>query len=246
VISRILAKIMGKLPPTSTTKRDLLTVAFWHLQDVAYTRLRDRGFAPGGILDIGAHDGRWALSIQPIFPNCPIILFEARPEQAELLSATCSRVPNSKFIISLLGAEIRDKMEFSVHGSASSLFSERSNAARKTATLSMHTLDEIMNNEPAFAAPLFLKLDVQGGELEILKGAKETLKRAEIVQLEVALLNYNQGAPLAAETVAFMEAVGFCIYDIVGFVRPKNVDLVQVDIIFARKDSKLRPEFFTF
>jgi hypothetical protein len=46
-------------------------------------------------------------------------------------------------------------------------------------------------------------------ELECLRGGEATLAMAEVVQLEVALLNYNEGAPLAAETIAFMDGHGF-------------------------------------
>ena len=69
---------------------------------------------------------------------------------------------------------------------------------------------------------------------------------SEIVQIEVALLNYNEGAPLSAEVTAFMDAAGFAIYDLAGFIRPTGIDLVQIDILFARKNSALRRDFFRF
>ena len=43
-----------------------------------------------------------------------------------------------------------------------------------------------------------------------------------------------------------MDAKGFVIYDIVGFVRPTGADLVQLDILFAKKNSGLRRDFFRF
>jgi hypothetical protein len=66
------------------------------------------------------------------------------------------------------------------------------------------------------------------------------------VQLEVALLNYNEGAPQAAEVISFMDAQGFVMMDVAGFVRPNRTDLVQIDIIFAKKTSHLRSDFFRF
>jgi len=50
----------------------------------------------------------------------------------------------------------------------------------------------------------------------------------------VALLHYNEGAPTAAEVVAFMDEKGFAIFDIAGLVRPGGRDLVQIDIIYFR------------
>ena len=80
----------------------------------------------------------------------------------------------------------------------------------------------------------------------MLRGADAALKKTEVVQLEVALLPYNEGAPTPLEVFNFMDELGFAIYDIAGFVRPNARDLAQIDVIFVRKDSKLRPERFHF
>jgi FkbM family methyltransferase len=242
IFNRVISSVAARLPAGSQAKRDLVTTALWHLQDVAYARLREQGFRPSAILDIGAHDGRWALAAREIF-DAPILMIEAREEDKQKLLER--HIPNSAVAIALLGPEPRDSVPFAVHGSASSLFPERSNARRSTVNLPMRTLDAIAA-EHKLNAPLFLTLDVQGGELEILKGATETLARSEVVQLEVALLPYNEGAPTAADAIAFMDQKGFALFDFAGFVRPNNKDLVQIDAIFVRKESALRPKFFTF
>jgi hypothetical protein len=36
------------------------------------------------------------------------------------------------------------------------------------------------------------------------------------------------------------------MFDINGFVRPNGTDLVQVDMLFVKKSSALRPDFFRF
>ena len=73
-----------------------------------------------------------------------------------------------------------------------------------------------------------------------------TLAKTEVVQLEVALLPYNEGAPTSNQVITFMDEQGFAIYDIAGFVRPNQKDLAQIDVIFVRKESKLRPDRFHF
>ena len=158
----------------------------------------------------------------------------------------CDQLDDVSFVISLLGAEPQEAVEFHVHDTGSSLFSERSNVPRSSERLVMHTLDEIAGATLQLASPLFLKLDVQGAELEILRGGAKTLAMAEVVQLEVQLLHYNQGAPPAAEVIAFMDRSGFALFDVAGFVRPNGTDLVQVDLIFVRKDSDLRHDFFKY
>ena len=54
------------------------------------------------------------------------------------------------------------------------------------------TLDKIAGPVPSRG---LLKIDVQGTELEVLEGGEKTLSTCEAVQLEIALLPYNDGAP---------------------------------------------------
>ena len=243
---RLFGLIMRRLPLGSRLKRELLDVALLQLEEAAYTRLRDQGFFPKGIIDVGAHKGDWIRSVRHIFPNPPALSIEAREEQRASLSLTFSELPGVQFVIALLGSGPRSDVQFQVHGTGSSLFAERSNASRTTRQMEMRTLDDVVSADGRLRAPIFLKLDIQGAELEVLRGAEKTLLLSEIVQVEVALLNYNEGAPLAAEVVAFMDTKDFVIYDIAGFIRPTGADLVQIDILFARKDSRLRKDFFQF
>ena len=107
-------------------------------------------------------------------------------------------------------------------------------------TLPMCTLDECMLRS-GFEEPLLLKLDVQGFELEVLRGAPRVLHRAEIVILESSLLPYNAGAPLLGEVIAFMAEHGFAPFDFCGQARRESdLALFQTDIVFARHDSSLR------
>ena len=61
-----------------------------------------------------------------------------------------------------------------------------------------------------------MKIDAPGYELEILKGSGRMLETLKTVLLEVSLIEINQGAPLFAEVVSFMNDKGFVPYDIPG------------------------------
>ena len=106
----------------------------------------------------------------------------------------------------------------------------------------MNTLDDLVAAE--VKSPILLKLDVQGYELEVLRGAVKTLSEAEVVIIECSLIQYNEGAPLFAEVVSFMGERGFVVYDFCGQMRRANDGaLFQMDVIFVRENSRLRKEF---
>ena len=88
---------------------------------------------------------------------------------------------------------------------------------------------------------------MQGYEIEVLKGAINTLRDVEAVLMEVSFLAYNKNAPLLVDTVQFMKEMGFLAYDICSLVRYRiDNTLVQADIIFLRKDSPWRSRHFNF
>jgi FkbM family methyltransferase len=239
---------MTRLKPASKTKRALVNIANEHLQDVAYARLKEAGFNPGGIIDVGASFGSWSTEIRRIFPVSPILMIEARATEEFLLKKTCVEIGNASCEIALLGAH-ESEASFAVNAlnaSGSSLFPERSNVPRETAALPMSPLDSLIELHRELCGPLLLKLDVQGAELEVLKGARQTLRSAEVLQLEVALLPYNEGAPLAAEVISYLDEAGFAIFDVIDFVRPADRHLVQMDLLFVREGSRLRPVEFVY
>jgi hypothetical protein len=87
--------------------------------------------------------------------------------------------------------------------------------------------------------PILLKLDVQGFELEVLRGAEETMKRAEVILLELSLVRYNRTAPLFDEIVKFMKEHSFLAYDFCDFHRFDDV-VLQLDAFFVKENSPLR------
>jgi FkbM family methyltransferase len=207
--------------------------------------LKENGFFPDAIIDCGAYVGDWTRMIKKIFPNSKVLMVEANPEKETNIQEVQSEYPQTvSYAISLLGAENRMEARFYKMETGSSVFEEQSNVPRDVLLLPMKTLDEVAL-EKHFLDSTFIKLDVQGYELEVLKGAKEILKKAKLVLLEVSFLQYNKSAPLFGEVVNFMNIHGFVVYDLGTLVR-WGVDntLLQADIFFIKQDSPLRREFF--
>ena len=74
------------------------------------------------------------------------------------------------------------------------------------------TLDTVARLK-AFPKPDLIKMDIQGAELDVLKGAEETLKTAKHVILELQVIEYNKGAPLRNVVIDYMNQIG---YDCLG------------------------------
>lgn len=75
-----------------------------------------------------------------------------------------------------------------------------------------HRLDDL----PEVQGASFLKLDVQGAGLDVIRGASEVLKSALVVQIEVEFLPLYEGQPLFAEIDQAMRERGFVLHRLLG------------------------------
>ena len=224
--------------PTARAQQIPITPTIAGLQ-----RLVARGFQPRGILDIGANSGQWSAIARVIFQDAPIVMIEAQPVFNPQLKSMTAALGNASHHIALLGEEIGMAPFHIVQfpgSTGSSLLRENTSHPIQTVMQDMVTLDYLMRNSQEFYD--FIKLDVQGAELRVLQGGLQVLGRAEFVLLEVSLLPYNNEAPLAAEVMAWMQAHGFMLYDILDQIRLAQSDiLLQADFLFARENSLFRP-----
>ena len=212
-------------------------------EEEAYRRLAAKGFRPAALIDVGAYHGDWTRLARRVFGSVPGLMVEAQPGKAAALEQLCDEQCDLRFVSTVLGSASGQQVTFYEMETGSSLLPERSNVERMQRMLVTRTLDEIAGDIPG---PLFLKIDVQGAELQVLNGGAKTLDRAALVQLEVALLPYNEGAPTFLEVIRYMDDRGFVPFDIAGFSRPTGTDLAQIDVLFVDQESPLRLRRFEF
>jgi len=198
-------------------------------------KLAARGLNPSSIVDIGAYHGDWSLMANSIWPEAQIVMIEANEQTREQLGQVAERL-GAEMHMSLVGASNDQEMTFHVMDVGSSVFAENSPLDRTAKQLRTRTLDDILGGRPA----QFIKIDVQGFELEVLRGAPNSIAQAEAILLEISLIEINQGAPLFAQVIRFMDECGFAACDVLEIHRrPLDQATNQIDLLFLRRNSAL-------
>ena len=205
----------------------------WSLQN-----LKKKNFNPSFILDIGAYEGYWTKDVLEIFPSAKILMVEAQKNKEGLLQNIKKTYPNVDYAISLLSSQDGIEKLFREAETASYVIDAKETDLPHY-TLKSQTLDTLLQQQK-LPYPDFMKLDVQGHELEVLKGSANSLEHAEICLLEVSLLDLGNNNPLLAEMISFMDEKNFQAYDISHFIRrPFDKALYQIDMFFVKKYSAL-------
>lgn len=213
----------------------------------AFTRLRNAGIDVSRVVDVGAFRAQWTHLFREVYPAAHALLIEPQSRHADALRSYASgSSAKTVFVPALVGADIAEGMTFHVlddehGGTGSSVMRELSNVEGHVESMSMTTLEEVIDRT-GFGVPEFVKIDVQGYELEVLKGLGGVLASVSFVLLEVAVIRYNEGAPQVLEVLQFMEDRGFALHDLVGETRLPDGLLAQVDILFVRADHPIRTE----
>lgn len=210
--------------------------------DGALKYLRDWGFQPEFVVDIGAYHGEWTKLFKDIYPTTNILMIEGQDEKETILRESCTYHENKVFLeMALLGATDDETVRFIEMETGSSVFEEASPHKRQYVEKKLKTLDSVLKKYPRFTKIDFLKLDVQGYELNVLNGASKALGRTEFVLMETSLIPINQGCPIFSDVILFMTEHDFRLLDFCSQSRIKDGALWQTDLLFVSNSSRFIP-----
>ena len=189
----------------------------------------EHDFMPARILDIGAWNGFWTNNVKTIWPDAEYTCIEAGQKHEKKLKEV---TPN--YHIAVLGDSNREvKMYLReidkgnkkkiTYTKGSTLFG----IFRDYEIRQMQTLDELVGKDAQFD---FIKQDVQGAEIMVMKGAPEIFTRAKYVVQEVNKHKDEQfpSIPCENEMDKFMFELGFDHSEVIE--QKPNVD--QIDKIY--------------
>ena len=87
---------------------------------------------------------------------------------------------------------------------------------------------------------IYLKLDVQGSELQVLRGCGQAIARVIAIESEVSFVKLYEGQVLAGEMLTELARLGFDpIWVERGFTDPESNHMLQADVLFLRRDRKI-------
>jgi FkbM family methyltransferase len=198
--------------------------------------LKDLGFEPRSILDIGAYHGHWSREIYKVYPDAHYTLIEAidYPELRALAGPDPLLGPT---VINCVLNDVSCTVDwYELRNTGDSMFKEKTGyfkdctAIKKMAV----TLDSL-----GLPCPDLIKIDTQGSEISVLKGALRTISGTSFMILEMPFMGqYNENAPTFAEYIKFMDDIGFVVYDIISMHRSSEETglLFQIDMCFINKN----------
>lgn len=139
------------------------------------------------IFDVGAHIGMTALEYSDAFPEATVFAFEPHPVNFDHMRANLIGKPEVRMIQLGLSAEI-GKLPFHYNPEHPSMARIASNGETVTDTVAISTVD-LFCGEHGITNIDFMKIDVEGHELQVLAGAAKMLERRAIsmIRLETAI-----------------------------------------------------------
>lgn len=196
------------------------------------------------VLDVGANAGQFARGIRAMGYRGRIVSFEPLSAAFRKLSANRNTFAEWRAVQVALGDEDCTRRINVAGNSQSSSFLDmlprHVDAAPKSAYVGtedviVKRLDDVFDDYCAPQERCFLKIDVQGFEEAVLRGAERSLDRCAGLYLELSLVPLYRGALSFAQAIERLAARGFALVDLrYPFNDPGSGELLQIDGTFFR------------
>lgn len=227
----------------------------WDFRRVKYANLEEtvirdvlRFTGAPVVLDVGANIGQFGKRLFDTGYRGRLISFEAIPAVHRELQAVARQ--RHSWIVAPCAAIGSEGGSVQINVSANSfsssilaineahLLAEPKSKFVDKEVVSVERLDKIATTLLSGDEKIYLKVDTQGYEMEVLKGATGLIDRIVALQLELSLTSLYANAPLALEMLAFVDSLGYEVFGMVpGFRNADSGRLLQMDGFFVRRSA---------
>ncbi len=211
-------------------------------------KLKKIGICPNTFIDVGANRGMLTKTVNHVFPNCKIFSFEPIKDCYMELKKLEKGIINLKsFNYALSDYDGSAEFNQSIYDYSSSLLKmtkKHENAFPFTKETTVYNVEvhplEYFYDQIKLKPPVILKLDVQGSELKVMRGAGKMLNSFDYILCEMSFTELYAGQPLIKEVMDFMYENKFTLIDILELNKDsRNNELLQVDGLFVNnRDDK--------
>jgi FkbM family methyltransferase len=196
------------------------------------------------LCDIGAHKGHWSFVMHQLNPGLEsVVMFE--PQSRLIANLHDCKLNGVKKHIYQCALGDEEQMLILKGGTASaSLFdtSENQNyyfpdsTNQESEQVKVKILDDIYKSE-GLEYPDLIKMDVQGYEMNVLRGGRSVLANARYLVIELGLREFYKGQPPLWELMRFLEEAQYEMVDHGYELRSSTnpFELLQLDAIFANR-----------
>ena len=192
------------------------------------------------IYDIGANIGTWTLLAKSIFPAAAIHAFEPLKSHIDEFLSSCNGLSNVHIHAYGVGnKESSELINVSSFSDSSSLlkatpleFEQYGIKELRQETVMVKRIEDLINAQQ-IPVPDIIKLDIQGFELEAIKGVGDYLAKVKYIICEVSFQQFYYGQASFLEIASYLNTHGFDIYAFGNNV-PSGKRLYQADLLFKR------------
>jgi FkbM family methyltransferase len=201
--------------------------------------LKNSGVVISHFLDIGAYRGEFTKIVKKHWPSVTVWQVEADERQQPWLQTDA--------IFALLSDQSNRELDFFTLNNensittGSSVYKELTQYYKNPIVVKKRTttLDDIakrVNFRGNWKNSGLIKLDTQGSELDILRGAENFLStyQPKYILIEASVKPYNLEAPLVGDVIEYMRSKGYQIVDLMHCLYDSSESLLQIDILFNK------------
>ena len=194
------------------------------------------------VIDVGSHRGQFALFAAHRFPKASLLCFEPLPRAADTVQRVLPPSVQARVYNVALGSSSGTaELHVPKDDDASSLLPIERDVPRvvteaiTSVPVRCARLDELVDPDVA-REPCLLKIDVQGYELEVLRGAEGVLPRITEILVECSFDEFYGGQALADDVVSYLHERGFRLRGVFSLIRDE-LRCLQADFLFVREGT---------
>lgn len=197
------------------------------------------------VVDAGAHAGRFVECVLAYQPFARVLAYEPQPQVYDALSRKLEPFRRVATIQAALGSQEGEQLFTMSDCDQMSSFLDvdpaflpelaaSSRTAQRCLPVHVRTLDDEARRQGLERIRL-LKLDVQGYELEVLRGAETILSRVDFIMAEAHFFPIYKGAPLWSDLFSHLSSRGFDLVEMTAFRTDRAGRLMECDMVFRSR-----------